>query len=115
MSNSSIPSPMIPEVTTALRERFQRLAGQWNEQSRHLSNPAQMAVLPAYQRIIGMGWPACRASDPGGVAAGTGSVVLGAGGDHRGDPVPPPAAGRVRARWPGRGSNGGKAPGLIGP
>jgi hypothetical protein len=40
------------------RARFQRLALQWKDQSRYLSNTAQMAMLPAYQRIIGMGWPA---------------------------------------------------------
>jgi hypothetical protein len=40
------------------RERFQRLAREWKEQSRHLSNTAQMAMLKPYQRIIGMGEPA---------------------------------------------------------
>ncbi len=28
---------------------------EWKEQSRFLSNSAQMAMLPSYQRIIGMG------------------------------------------------------------
>lgn len=58
MSMPSVPSPTVPETPAALRERFRRLADQWKEQSRYLSNTAQMAVLPAYQRIIGMGWPA---------------------------------------------------------
>ena len=40
-----------------LRERFRRLALEWKEQSRYLSNTAQMAMLKPYQRIIGMGWP----------------------------------------------------------
>lgn len=40
------------------RERFERLAAEWKEQSRYLSNSAQMAMLKPYQRIIGMGWPA---------------------------------------------------------
>lgn len=40
------------------RERFQRLAGEWKERARHMSNTAQMAMLPSYQRIIGMGWDA---------------------------------------------------------
>src|SRR5436309_7003881 len=40
------------------RERFQRLAAEWKEQSRYLSNTAQMAMLKPYQRIIGMGLPA---------------------------------------------------------
>ena len=39
------------------RERFQRLAAEWKEQSRYLSNTAQMAMLRPYQRIIGMGLP----------------------------------------------------------
>jgi hypothetical protein len=38
-----------------LCERFRRLAAEWKEQSRHLSNPAQIALLRPYQRIIGMG------------------------------------------------------------
>ena len=37
------------------RERFERLRDQWKEQSRYLSNTAQMALLTPYQRIIGMG------------------------------------------------------------
>jgi hypothetical protein len=39
-------------------ERFRRLAAEWKEQSRYLSNSAQMAMLRPYQRIIGMGMPA---------------------------------------------------------
>lgn len=38
--------------------RFRRLAAEWKEQSNHLSNSAQMAMLRPYQRIIGMGWEA---------------------------------------------------------
>ena len=38
-----------------VNERFQQLAAQWKEQSRHMSNPAQMAMLKPYQQIIGMG------------------------------------------------------------
>jgi hypothetical protein len=40
------------------RERFQRLAAEWKEKSRFLSNTAQMALLRPYQSIIGMGMPA---------------------------------------------------------
>jgi hypothetical protein len=58
MSTPSAPSPTLPETSAALGDRFRRLANQWKAHSRHLSNPAQMAMLPAYQRIIGMGWPA---------------------------------------------------------
>lgn len=42
-------------VTTETRERFTRLTTEWKLQSRFLSNTAQMAMLPPYQRIIGMG------------------------------------------------------------
>jgi hypothetical protein len=113
MSNSSVPSPTIPEITTALRERFRRLAGQWKEQSRYLSNPAQMAVMPAYQRIIGMGWPAVPLileelwREPGQWFWALEAIT-------EENPVPPPAAGRVRemarawVEW-------GQARGLIGP
>ena len=37
------------------RERFQRLAAEWKQRSRHMSNTAQMAMLRPYQKIIGMG------------------------------------------------------------
>jgi hypothetical protein len=33
----------------------ERQGGKWNEQSRYLSNIAQMSMLGPYQRIIGMG------------------------------------------------------------
>lgn len=42
----------------ATRDRFRRLASEWRQQSRYLSNTSQMAMLKPYQRIIGMGWPA---------------------------------------------------------
>ena len=41
-----------------IRDRFQRLAAEWKEKSRYLSNTAQMAMLKPYQQIIGMGVPA---------------------------------------------------------
>src|SRR5262245_64070703 len=50
-------SPAFPARATP-RERFGRLASEWKEQSRHLSNTAQMAMLRPYQKIIGMGWDA---------------------------------------------------------
>jgi hypothetical protein len=40
-----------------IRDRFQKLAAEWKLRSRFLSNTAQMAMLPSYQRIIGMGLP----------------------------------------------------------
>ena len=41
----------------SVSERFQRLAAEWKEQARYLSNSMRMAMLPPYQRIIGMGMP----------------------------------------------------------
>jgi hypothetical protein len=47
-------------VATAenVRDRFQRLAAKWKEQSRFLSNTLQIAMLDSYQSIIGLGEPA---------------------------------------------------------
>ena len=42
-------------VETNVRERFEQMKNDWKEQSRYLSNTAQMAMLWPYQRIIGMG------------------------------------------------------------
>ena len=39
-------------------QRFRHLASEWKEQSRYLSNSAQMAMLKPFQQIIGMGWSA---------------------------------------------------------
>lgn len=52
--------PSAPQLAreASVRERFQRLAAEWKERSRHLSNTAQMAMLTPYQRIIGIGQPA---------------------------------------------------------
>jgi hypothetical protein len=47
--------PQSLALEAGIRERFQRLATEWKEQSRYLSNTAQMAMLRPYQRIIGMG------------------------------------------------------------
>src|SRR5262249_19704688 len=55
MTTSSV---VRPSDKADLRARFQRLAAEWKEQSRYLSNTAQMALLRPYQRIIGMGWDA---------------------------------------------------------
>jgi hypothetical protein len=50
---------LIPNATWERnRERFRRLADEWKEQSRFLSNTMQSAMLKPYQRIIGMGWDA---------------------------------------------------------
>jgi hypothetical protein len=53
MAISTIQTPSPAET----RERFQRLAGEWKQKSRFLSNTAQMALLRPYQAIIGMGMP----------------------------------------------------------
>ena len=44
-----------PTSFADLRARFQRLAADWKQQSRYMSNTAQMAMLKPYQRIIGIG------------------------------------------------------------
>jgi hypothetical protein len=53
----STPAVTSHPATSNVRERFHRLAREWKEKSRHLSNTAQMAMLRPYQRIIGMGEP----------------------------------------------------------
>jgi hypothetical protein len=59
MSSRSSPLEVFVSRTDAsIRERFRRLADEWKDQSRHLSNTAQMAMLKPYQRIIGLGLPA---------------------------------------------------------
>ena len=54
----STASELQIQPTPEMRDRFRRLAAEWKQQSRYLSNTAQMAMLWPYQRIIGMGWPA---------------------------------------------------------
>jgi hypothetical protein len=86
------------------QERFPRLVAEWKQQSRSLSNTAQMAMLQPYQRMIGMGLSA---------------VPLILEELHREpdqwfwaleaiteeDPVPPRTPARS-IRWPKLGSNG---------
>ncbi|MDR3620579.1 MAG: hypothetical protein P4L85_14605 [Paludisphaera borealis] len=55
MPNSASSSTTV--TGRGVPERFRRLAAEWKEQSRYLSNSAQMAMLRPYQRIIGMGSP----------------------------------------------------------
>jgi hypothetical protein len=53
------PLPLAsPSRDAEIRNRFDRLAAEWKQQSRYLSNTAQMAMLRPYQRIIGLGWAA---------------------------------------------------------
>lgn len=109
MSAAAPPAPSPAEV----RDCFRRLAAEWKEQSRFLSNTAQMALLRPYQRIIGMGWAAvpylldelARAPDQW-------FWALEAITDE--NPVPAADAGHVRrsaAAWVGW----GRARGLVGP
>lgn len=106
------PIPLGIAPTRGLSERFRRLAAEWKEQSRFLSNSAQMAMLRPYQRIIGMGPPAVPLI----------LEELRREPDHwfwaleaitEEDPVPPEAMGKVRLmaqawiRW-------GEEQGLIG-
>ncbi len=56
MSRLPGSSPQVAQELS-VSERFHRLAAEWKEQSRFLSNSAQMAMLRPYQRIIGMGTP----------------------------------------------------------
>jgi hypothetical protein len=51
-------NPMEVADKAEMRERFRRLADEWKDRSRYLSNTAQMAMLKPYQQIIGMGFPA---------------------------------------------------------
>jgi hypothetical protein len=91
----STPSVAPASGPADIRERFQRLASEWKEQSRYLSNTAQMAMLKPYQRIIGMGWPVVPLileelqREPDQWFWALEAIT----GDN---PVPPEAAGRVR-------------------
>jgi len=55
MTASPTDPPSLTSAGVDIRERFQRLVSEWKQQSRFLSNTAQIAMLRPYQRIIGMG------------------------------------------------------------
>lgn len=109
----SAASPPQTVPTPDMRDRFRRLAAEWKEQSRYLSNTAQMAMLRPYQRIIGMGWPAVPLildelrRDPDQWFWALEAIT-------EENPVPPDAAGHVRrsadawVEW-------GREHGLVGP
>jgi hypothetical protein len=92
----STPTVVPASGTRDIPERFRRLASEWKEQSRYLSNTAQMAMLKPYQRIIGMGWSVVpllleelkREPDQWFWAL---EAIIGE------NPVPPEAAGNVRS------------------
>lgn len=53
--SSTEGSTWLPNDNNAVRERFEHLASLWERESAHISSPAEMALLPSYQEIIGMG------------------------------------------------------------
>jgi hypothetical protein len=91
MTTPTTALPTAPDVPG----RFRRLAAEWKERSRYLSNTAQMAMLPSYQRIIGMGWDAVPLileelrSEPDQWFWALEAIT-------EEDPVPPEARGKVR-------------------
>jgi hypothetical protein len=102
-------------VTTApdVAARFRRLADRWKHESRYLSNPAQMALLPAYQRIIGMG-PAAVPLILEDLRREPNQWFWALEAITEENPVPPEAAGHVR-RMADAWLTWGQARGLIGP
>ena len=56
MSTLVAPEQLANRLLT--HERFHRLAADWKEQARYLSDSRRMAMLQPYQAIIGMGLPA---------------------------------------------------------
>jgi hypothetical protein len=50
--------PTTWEEVSGLSQRFQQLAAQWRQETRHLSLMSDIVLNPAYQQIIGMGKPA---------------------------------------------------------
>jgi hypothetical protein len=54
MTGVRSPDPPISPQTD-IEQAFQELAGQWQEETAHLSSQTQIAMHPAYQRIIGLG------------------------------------------------------------
>jgi hypothetical protein len=55
MSALLAPARLAERLTTA--ERFRKLAAEWKEQARYLSDTRRTAMLRPYQAIIGMGLP----------------------------------------------------------
>jgi hypothetical protein len=55
MPKLTAPSQLADRLTT--EERFHRLARDWKEQARYMSDSHRMVMLRPYQAIIGMGLP----------------------------------------------------------
>jgi len=45
----------LQRTSDELGRRFQQLAERWKSESAHLSSLVEMAILPSYQQIIGIG------------------------------------------------------------
>ena len=52
-ADSAILAPVVHDAS--LSGSFRELTRAWREDTGHLSSPSQIALHPAYQRIIGMG------------------------------------------------------------
>jgi hypothetical protein len=52
------PRVYVADTTKLFSQEFKRLLAEWKEQATFLSSATQMAMLPQYQQIIGMGKPA---------------------------------------------------------
>lgn len=50
-----VQADTLPSIGEDSAKRFRRLADQWRAESAHLSSLVEMAILPSYQQIIGMG------------------------------------------------------------
>lgn len=82
-------------VNGDLQTTFGRLATEWKEKSRYLSNSAQMAMLKPYQRIIGLG-PAVVPLILEELRREPGQWFWALEAISGENPVPPEAAGKVR-------------------
>lgn len=95
MSRASATQEPTPAPSPGMRARFQRLASDWKDQTRYLSNTVQMAMTKPYQRIIGMGSAAVplileeMQRQPGQWFWALEAIT-------EENPVPPEAAGKVR-------------------
>ena len=56
MTIPAFPADLAQRLTA--ETRFRKLADQWRDQAKYLSNVRQMVMLRPYQAIIGMGLPA---------------------------------------------------------
>jgi hypothetical protein len=56
VSNAS-SNVRLPRVALNFVQQFEELANTWRNETSRLSFIQQRAIHPAYQRIIGMGWP----------------------------------------------------------